>query len=297
MLNVVRIIFIGTVEFSRLALGKLVAIDAEVVGVCTLQGSSFNADYADLRPLCREYGIPFKITEDVNSSETLNWIRECSPDVIFCFGWSRLLKDDLLAVARLGVVGFHPAALPANRGRNPLIWALALGLEQTASTFFFMDAGADSGDILSQSMIEIDQNDDAGSLYKKVCTTALEQIAQFVPRLANGSFVRELQDHAKANTWRKRGVADGKIDWRMSGRSIHNLVRALTKPYVGAHFEIEGKEIKVWKSMVLGNAPANAEPGRVLGTHDGAPVIKCGQDALCLLVTEPTFNPIEGSYL
>lgn len=292
-----RIIFIGTVEFSRLALARLVAIGAEVVGVCTLQGSSFNADYADLRPLCREHGIPFKITEDINASETLNWIREYSPDVIFCFGWSRLLKEELLAVARLGVVGFHPAALPANRGRHPLIWALALGLEQTASTFFFMDAGADSGDILSQRVIEIDPTDDAGSLYKKVCTAALEQIAQFVPRLADGSFVRELQNHAQANTWRKRGVADGKIDWRMSARSIHNLVRALTKPYVGTHFVIDGKDIKVWKSIVLDNAPANAEPGKVLGMHDGSPVIKCGQDALCLLVTEPTFSPTEGSYL
>ncbi len=297
MFNVVRIVFIGTVEFSRLALAKLVAIDAEVVGVCTLQGSSFNADYADLRPLCREHGIQFKITEDINSAETLSWIRECAPDVIFCFGWSRLLKDDLLSVARLGVVGFHPAALPANRGRHPLIWALALGLEHTASTFFFMDAGADSGDILSQRVIEIDQYDDAGSLYKKVCTTALEQIAEFVPCLSNGSFVRELQNHAQANTWRKRGVTDGMIDWRMSARSIHNLVRALTKPYVGAHFVFDGKDIKVWKSMVLCDAPANAEPGKVLGMHDGAPVIKCGQYALCLLTTEPTFSPIEGSYL
>jgi methionyl-tRNA formyltransferase len=274
-----------------------VAISAEVVGVCTSQGSSSNADYADLRPLCREHGIPLKITEDINASETLNWIRECSPDVIFCFGWSRLLKEELLAAAQLGVVGFHPAALPANRGRHPLIWALALGLEQTASTFFFMDAGADSGDILSQRKIEIDPTDDAGSLYEKVCASALEQIAQFVPRLADGSFEREPQNHAQANTWRKRGLADGKIDWRMSAHSIHNLVRALTKPYVGAHFVMDDKDIKVWKSMVLANAPANAEPGKVLGMHDGAPVIKCGQDALCLLVTEPTFSPIEGSYL
>lgn len=292
-----RIIFIGTVEFSRLALARLMAIGAEVVGVCTLPASSFNADYADLRPLCRERGIPLKITEDVNSSETLNWIREYSPDVIFCFGWSRLLREELLAVAPLGVVGFHPAALPANRGRHPLVWALALGLEQTASTFFFMDTGADSGDILSQRMIKIDPTDDAGSLYEKVCAVALEQISQFVPPLADGSFVREKQNHAQANTWRKRAMADGKIDWRMSACSIHNLVRALTKPYVGAHFVMDSKDIKVWKSMVRYDAPANAEPGKVLGIHDGAPVIKCGQDALCLLVTEPVFRPIEGSYL
>lgn len=292
-----RIIFIGTVEFSRLALERLVAIGAEVAGVCTLQGSSFNADYADLRPLCREHGIPLMIADDINAPATLDWIRTRAPDVIFCFGWSRLLKEELLAAAPLGVVGFHPAALPANRGRHPLIWALALGLEQTASTFFFMDAGADSGDILSQRALSIDPADDARALYDKVCASALQQIAQFVPQLADGSFAREPQDHAQANTWRKRGMADGKIDWRMSALSIHNLVRALAKPYVGAHFVVDGKDIKVWKSMVLGDAPANVEPGKVLSMRAGAPVVKCGQDALCLLVTEPAFDPIEGSYL
>jgi methionyl-tRNA formyltransferase len=292
-----RIIFIGTVEFSRLALERLVAIRAEVVGVCTLQGSSFNADYADLSPLCREHGIPLMIGDDINASASLDWIRARAPDVIFCFGWSRLLKEELLTVAPLGVVGFHPAALPANRGRHPLIWALALGLEHTASTFFFMDTGADSGDILSQRSLAIDPTDDARALYDKVCASALEQIAQFVPQLADGSFARVPQDHTQANTWRKRGMDDGKIDWRMSALSVHNLVRALTKPYVGAHFVVYGKEIKVWKSMVLGDAPANVEPGKVLAIRAGAPVIKCGQDALCLLLTEPTFNPIEGSYL
>jgi len=292
-----RIVFIGTVEFSRLALERLVAIGAEVVGVCTLQGSSFNADYADLSPPSREHGIPLMIADDINAPATLNWIRALSPDVIFCFGWSRLLKDELLAAPPLGVVGFHPAALPANRGRHPLIWALALGLGQTASTFFFMDAGADSGDILSQRSLVIDPTDDARVLYDKVCATALEQIAQFVPQLADGSFARVPQDHAQANTWRKRGMPDGKIDWRMSAHSIHNLVRALAKPYVGAHFVVNGKDIKVWKSVVLGDAPANIEPGKVLGMRAGAPVVKCGQDALCLLMTEPVFEPIEGSYL
>jgi methionyl-tRNA formyltransferase len=292
-----RIIFIGTVEFSRLALERLVAIGSEVVGVCTLQGSHLNADYADLRPLCREHGIPVVIADNINASKTLDWIRARAPDVIFCFGWSRLLKEELLAVAPLGVVGFHPAALPANRGRHPLIWALALGLEQTATTFFFMDVGADSGDILSQRAVTIDPADDARTLYDKVCASALEQITQFVPQLVDGTFARKPQDHAQANTWRKRGIADGKIDWRMSALSIHNLVRALARPYVGAHFVVDGNDIKVWKSMVLGDAPTNIEPGKVLGLYAGAPVIKCGQDALCLLVTEPAFAPIEGSYL
>ena len=58
------------------------------------------------------------------------------PDIIFCFGWSRLIKEELLKIPKKGVVGYHPAMLPKNRGRHPLIWALALGIKTTGSTFF-----------------------------------------------------------------------------------------------------------------------------------------------------------------
>lgn len=292
-----RIVFIGAVKFSKHALDRLLTMKAEIVGVCTLQQSKFNADHVDLSFVSDARGIPWRYTEDINSEDSISWIQDKAPDVIFCFGWSRLLKQDLLGLAPLGVVGFHPAALPANRGRHPLIWALVLGLEKTASTFFFMDAGADSGDILSQRQIIIDDEDDAHTLYEKVTQIALGQIEEFVPQLAARAFRRHKQDQRLANTWRKRGSADGKIDWRMSAHSIHNLVRGLTKPYVGAHFIVDGKEIKVWKTSVVSGAPQNIEPGKVLMQTGSNPVIKCGKDAICLLITEPSFELAVGSYL
>ena len=292
-----RIVFIGTVEFSLRALERLLAMHAEIVGVCTLQDSKFNADHVDLGAVSEAHGVPWFYAEDINSTEALSWIQDKAPDVIFCFGWSRLLKQDLLRLAPWGVVGFHPATLPANRGRHPLIWALVLGLEKTASTFFFMDAGADSGDILSQREIFIEDKDDARTLYDKVTRTALEQIEEFLPQLALGTFQRHKQDQQIANTWRKRGSADGKIDWRMSAHSIHNLVRGLAKPYVGAHFIVDGREIKVWKVAVVSDVPRNIEPGKILMQAGSRPVVKCGDDAICLLITEPSFEPIVGSYL
>ena len=129
-----HIVFIGTVEFSLSALEQLVALNAEIVGVCTLKASTFNSDHVDLSSFSEAHGIPSLYADNINSTKTLGWIQEKSPDVIFCFGWSRLLKHDLLELAPMGVVGFHPAALPANRGRHPLIWALVLGLKKTAST-------------------------------------------------------------------------------------------------------------------------------------------------------------------
>tara|TARA_A100001015_G_C14854974_1_gene657990 strand:+ start:634 stop:1041 length:408 start_codon:yes stop_codon:yes gene_type:complete len=133
-----RIIFIGSVEFSKKTLQKLIKLNAQVVGVCTKKKTKFNSDFADLRPLCKKNKIPFKIVNDINSKNSYFWIKSLMPDIIFCFGWSNLLKKNLLNLAPLGVLGYHPARLPENRGRHPLIWALALGLKKTASTFFFI---------------------------------------------------------------------------------------------------------------------------------------------------------------
>ena len=292
-----RIVFIGTVQFSLRALQRLLESKAEIVGVCTLQESPFNADHVDLSSISNEHEIPWLYATDINSSESLHWIKEKSPNVLFCFGWSRLLKKELLRVAPLGVIGFHPAALPANRGRHPLIWALVLGLHTTASTFFFMDEGADTGDILSQREVIIDYEDDAALLYEKVTKTALEQIEVFVTQLAEGTFIRSKQKGDLANTWRKRGYADGQIDWRMTANSIHNLVRGLTKPYVGAHMVVGGQEIKVWKTVIVNDAQQNIEPGKILCYKGPNPVVKCGEDAICLVSTEPSFEPTVGSYL
>lgn len=101
-----------------------------------------------------------------------------------------MIKKDLLELAPLGIVGFHPAGLPSNRGRYPIILALVLELKKTASTFFFMDASADTSDILSQQEISITDQDDARTLYDKEIETALVQIEKFLPKLATGTFQR-----------------------------------------------------------------------------------------------------------
>ena len=292
-----RIMFIGTVEFSLRVLEHLLKMNVNIVGVCTLEKSKINADHVDLCSVSKSHGIPCLYADDINSSITLDWIRDKTPDIVFCFGWSRLLKKELLSLAPLGIIGFHPASLPENRGRHPLIWPLVLGLKEIGSSFFFMDSGADSGDVISQRKIIINDNDDARTLYEKVTLTALEQIDEFVPQLTERTIQRVKQDERLANTWRKRGIADGNIDWRMSAHTIHNLVRGLTKPYIGAHFIIDGKEIKVWKTSVFTDVQENIEPGKVLPSIGQTPLIKCGKDAINLLKTDPFFNPIAGNYL
>lgn len=292
-----RIVFIGSVKFSEDALKQLVEMSANIVGVCTKEESVFNADHVNLRSFCELNEIPWIYSDNINSDHTSSWIRTLNPDVIFCFGWSEIIKDELLGIPPMGVIGFHPTALPKNRGRHPLVWSLVLGLKETASTFFFMDLGADSGDIISQVEIQIGPEDNANDLYKKVTEVAKKQILEFVPKLALGTVERQKQNNALANVWRKRGITDGLIDWRMSAEAIHNLVRGLSKPYVGAHLIFKGSEIKVWKTTIWTESPANIEPGKILLISEAGTVVKCGTGAICLTQTEPGFKPTEGDYL
>lgn len=292
-----KIVFIGTVEFSKKALQKLVDIDAELVGVCTKEKSSFNSDFADLTPICKENKIPVNFVEDINSKESINWIKDLNPDIIFCFGWSSLIKNELLSLAPMGVVGYHPAKLPQNRGRHPIIWALALGLKRSASSFFFMDDKADSGDIISQKEFEILDSDDAKTLYDKIIQLALIQIEDFVPQLKDNTYTRIKQDQALSNVWRKRNKADGKIDFRMSSKAIYNLVRALTKPYVGAHIEYKEKDISIWKVKIIENNDINIESGKVIESNEEKLIVKTYDAAIEILEHEFKEVPKVGEYL
>jgi methionyl-tRNA formyltransferase len=270
------------------------------VGVVTRKSSKFNSDFCSLESLAKKNGVPCISVAGNKQRELATWLQDQHPDAIYCFGWSYLLGPEILNIAPLGVIGYHPAFLPQNRGRHPIVWALALGLSKTASTFLFMDETADGGDILSQVEVSISNEDDAGTLYKKLTETALEQIGNFTEALCANTYKRIPQDPSRANSWRKRGLADGQIDWRMSAKSIYNLVRALTRPYVGAHCLYHGRAVKIWQARMisaLSGEVENLEPGKILRTGTSTIVIKCGEGVLELLEHEFSELPQEGSYL
>jgi methionyl-tRNA formyltransferase len=292
-----NIVFIGTVTFSYKSLQKLLSLNANIVGVCTKTNSAYNSDFEDLSPLCEMSNIPYHFFEDINSQITIRWIEKKQPDIIFCFGLSNLIKKELLQLAPMGVLGFHPTKLPQNRGRHPIIWSLALGLNETASSFFFMNEGADDGDILSQEVVTIEYHDNAKTLYQKIIDTALKQIEIFLPLLQNNTFTTIPQDNIKSNIWRKRSIKDGMIDFRMSSKSIYNLVRALTKPYVGAHIIYQNTNIPIWEVEEVVYNNANIEPGKILSINQETILVKTSDGAIRLLEHQFTNLPEIGDYL
>jgi methionyl-tRNA formyltransferase len=296
-----RIALIGCVESSQIALQALLATPAHqgrVVGVLTRQRSTFNADFVDISTPAAAAGIPVLHVEDArDDAAQAAWLRSLAPDVVFCIGWSQLLGEAVMQVAPRGVIGFHPAALPANRGRHPLIWALALGLDRTASSFFMIEAEADSGALLSQVPIDISPSDDARTLYDKVMAVVPGQLRDIVGGLSDGSLVPQPQDDARANHWRKRSARDGLIDWRMGAIGIVNLVRALTRPYPGAEAMHQDAPVKVWKCVEEPGSADNVEPGKVLRIDGREVTVKCGQGAVRLTEHEFPQTLRAGDYL
>jgi len=160
-----------------------------------------------------------------------------------------------------------------------------------------MKIKADAGNIISQKKIFINKKDNADSLYRKVTSNAAKQIEKIVDDLKNKRVKIKKQISKRSNFWRKRGFEDGQIDWRMSAENINNLVRGLSKPYPGAHFLFKGKKIILLKSKVIKNNKKNIEPGKILFPINSKTVIKCGNDAICFLKTQPKIKLKVGNYI
>lgn len=166
-----------------------------------------------------------------------------------------------------------------------------MGLKKTASTFFVIkNQKVDSGAIISQKTILINQSDDASSLYKKIIITSCNQLKSFIKKIENKIPLKSyLKKTTKSNYWRKRTFNDGRIDWRMSATSIYNLVRALSKPYNNATFIYKNKEIKILKVKIIKKKNEfsinNLEPGKILKKTHNYFDVKCGEGVIRILET------------
>jgi methionyl-tRNA formyltransferase len=163
--------------------------------------------------------------------------------------------------------------------------------------FFVMDAGADSGDIVSQHRVVISDTDNAASFYAKLKDTAAGQLEEIVTGLIGGTLQRQPQNSDEATVLRKRSKKDGEINWAMPAVGVYNLVRALTRPYVGAHCRYKDAEPKVWAAALEAAPDAGAQPGEILNVEGAAITIQCAVGAVILIDHEITNLPAAGDVL
>ena len=208
-----------------------------------------------LDQLAHEHEIELFKVNHINAPEVIEKIKEKEIDWLFIIGWSQIASEETIKAPKLGVIGAHPTLLPEGRGRAAIPWAIIKGLEQTGVTFFKMDQGVDTGDILAQEIIPIEDRETATTLYKKIDVAHVSLFLDTLPKLISGNYYLQKQDESKATYWEGRTPADGEIKPTMTYEEVDRLVRATTHPYPGAfYYNRDGEKIVVWNTHELNNA-------------------------------------------
>jgi methionyl-tRNA formyltransferase len=289
-----RTVWVSFDTIGRDCLEAAARARAEIVGVVTLPGpvDPERSGQCSFDEVAAALGAELVETRDVNAEATLAAVRGLDPELVFVVGWSQLVRDPLIALAREGVFGMHPTLLPRHRGRAPIPWAILTGLARTGVTLFeIVDATPDSGAIVGQVVVDIAPDETATTLFERLALAHVDLIREYVPRIVAGTAARTSQDARRASTWPKRVPGDGIIDWETRAPYLYDWVRAQTRPYPGAFTSLGEEKIDVWRARPVEHAdPAPA--GTIVAERDGGPVVACGEGALLLEEFETGAGPL-----
>ena len=199
----------------------------------------------------------------------LEAVREAKPDVIFSFYYRSMLPMDILSLAPLGAFNMHGSLLPKYRGRACVNWAVLNGETEAGVTLHHMTARADAGNIVGQEAVEIGPDETAHDVFKKIIPAAGRLLERCLDDILAGKAEGTPQDESKATKFGRRTPADGLIDWTKSAREIHNLVRAVAKPFPGAFTFHNDKKIMIWKTRLVDEKISCEVPAFLVKTGDG----------------------------
>lgn len=284
----VRAIVVGGTGSGLRLLDHLRSLPAlEIVGVVGFspRHAAGVSGYADVAAHAENLGLrAIRVDRNINDVPVVEQITASSPDVVFVLAWPQLLRPPLLRAARLGVIGRHNAMLPARRGRAPVAWALIHGLAETGVSFFWMDEGVDSGDLIAQAPVPIGADDYPTDVIARLEAASATLLEQIVARLAAGDVPRHAQDHGRASYTHPRRPDMGLIDWGQSAAQVHNFIRGLSRPYPGAFTYLRTQRVNVWRSEIssAGSASDRVAPAGTVIAASGAPLIQTGRGAVRL---------------
>jgi methionyl-tRNA formyltransferase len=282
-----RSVLIGAVDSTRVALEALSASKAAPSLVISLppdQGRRRHSDYVDLEDLCARLAVRLARVSDVNHPDSLKLLIDTHPEYVFVIGWSQICRRPLLKIPKIGIIGYHPAPLPTNRGRAVIPWTILQGATETGSTLFWLDEGMDSGPILNQRRFPLEPRETAQTLYAKHLDALKIILGEAVAllRSAQAPALEQAEEHATYCA--KRTPADGHIDWQQKAADIDRLVRATTRPYPGAFTFADHEKLIVWQADVHDGPRYSALPGQILYFDQSMPVVRCGDGMNLILL-------------
>ncbi len=242
-----------------------------------------NIWFGSVAALARERGIEALTPEDPNAPEIVERVRALRPDFLFSFYYRLMLKPGLLATPKRGAFNMHGSLLPKYRGRAPVNWAVLHGETETGATLHEMVEKPDAGRIVDQEAVPILPDDLAVDVFAKVTGAAERVLARSLPKLIDGSAALRPQDLSRGSYFGGRKPEDGRIDWSVPAKRVHDLVRALAPPYPGAFTEVERKRLRLLRTGLLAKT-SHAHPSAFLYAEHGRCFAACADGGTVELI-------------
>ena len=283
-----RIIFMGTAELSCASLEALIDSPGfQVVAVVTQpdrpKGRDLKLQASPVKELALRAGLPVLQPERARDEGFISQLRALQPDLIAVAAYGQILPQTLLDLPRFGCLNVHTSLLPKYRGAAPIQWAILNDDPETGVTIMQMDAGLDSGPILSQGKTPIRPEDTSVTLHGRLAQRGAELLLSTIPDYVAGRIQPHTQPVEGATYAPKIKKQDGRLDWTQPARSLWNRVRGLI-PWPGAFAFLPALPqphlLKIWQAEV---ADLSGPPGEILSADKSGVVVGCGRQALRLL--------------
>ena len=260
-----KIVFMGTPDFSVNALENIVKAGHDVVGVITQpdkpKGRGGKMQYTPVKEKALELGLDVYQPQRVKETEFIEKLKEMNPDAIVVIAFGQILPKAILDMPKYGCINVHASLLPKYRGAAPIQWSVIDGEKETGVTTMYMNEGLDTGDIIDKVVVPIDKKETGGSLFDKLAIEGGKLILKTLIELENGTAVRTPQDDSKSNYAGMINKQLGKIDFNKSANEIERLIRGLN-PWPSAYTKMDGKTLKIWDADV-DDSENDSAPGTI----------------------------------
>lgn len=280
-----KVVFMGTSDFAVPSLAKLIDSQHEILGVVTQpdrpKGRGNKVLFSPIKELAVQHSLEIYQPLRIRDESAVDMLRNWEADLIVVASYGQILPTEILDMPRLGCINVHASLLPHYRGAAPIQRAIMAGDRVTGVSTMFMNAGLDTGDIILQKPVEIDEDMDHGDLENVLAQEGSDLLIDTMAVLASGSNPRRKQDNHRSSYAPMLKREEEKIDWNEKAAVIRNLIRALS-PHPAAYTSFNDNRFKIFKSRLV-NKEATGLAGQVIQiTKDGFEV-QTGQGILAIL--------------
>jgi methionyl-tRNA formyltransferase len=292
-----RIVFMGTPDFAVPSLRALLEGGYDVAAVVTQpdrpRGRKRELTPPPVKSFALEHGLPVLQPERLRAADAVEAVAAYRPDLIVTAAYGQILPKAVLELPRLGCVNVHGSLLPKYRGGAPIQRCVINGEKVTGVTLMYMAEGLDTGDMIARVEVPITDEDTAGTMFGKLSAAGAELLAQWLPKLADGTAPRVPQNDAEATYAPNLTREDERIDWSGTARAVFNRVRGLN-PMAGGFTFWNGEVFKVWSCRVpqeqdkrLPPEWERLAPGAVLETGPFGIRVRTGDGSVVLTEVQP----------